>query len=181
MTLSMMEAKYKALTEVTKELKRARTFLAELGRRNGTIMDITSLTGLYSDNQSTIAIAKNPVSHASAKHIDIRHHFIRETTQDKIICTIHPHIGDDCGQHDKSVGLRKASKMRCAHRYNAIIALMRIILKKIARRTFLLSLFMGTQDFIFIFWITDFRSIIKVIYFGNCDRCWITILDHKAA
>ena len=40
---------------------------------------------LFSDNQSAIALAKNPVSHARAKHIDIRHHFVREAIQDKVI------------------------------------------------------------------------------------------------
>jgi len=30
------------------------------------------------DNSSAIALAKNPVAHSRAKHIDIRHHFLRE-------------------------------------------------------------------------------------------------------
>ena len=81
--LSTMEAEYMALTEATKELKWIRTFLAELGC-NGQSTDSTP-TDLYSDNQSAIALAKNPVSHARAKHIDIRHHFVREAIQDQII------------------------------------------------------------------------------------------------
>ena len=44
-----------------------------------------SVTELHSDNQSAIALAKNPMSHARAKHIDIHHHFIRDAIQDKII------------------------------------------------------------------------------------------------
>jgi len=35
-------------------------------------------TVLMEDNQSAIAIAKNPQFHGRAKYIDIRHHFIRE-------------------------------------------------------------------------------------------------------
>ena len=35
-------------------------------------------TTLFEDNQSAIALAKNPVHHARSKHIDIQHHFIRE-------------------------------------------------------------------------------------------------------
>ena len=81
--LSTMEAEYMALTEATKELKWIKTFLAELGC-NGQSTDSTP-TDLYSDNQSAIALAKNPVSHARAKHIDIRHHFVREAIQDQII------------------------------------------------------------------------------------------------
>ena len=77
-----MEAEYMALTEATKELIWIRNLLAELGYFNNT--DSKS-TELYSDSQSAIALSKNPVSHARAKHIDIRHHFIREAIQDKII------------------------------------------------------------------------------------------------
>ena len=35
-------------------------------------------TIIHTDNQGSIALAHNPVSHSRAKHIDIRHHFIRE-------------------------------------------------------------------------------------------------------
>ena len=35
-------------------------------------------TMIHADNQGCIALANNPVSHSRAKHIDIRHHFIRE-------------------------------------------------------------------------------------------------------
>jgi len=80
--LSTMESEYMALTEATKELKWIRTLLAELGHSNG---NSDEPTDLFSDNQSAIALAKNPVSHARAKHIDIRHHFVREAIQDKTI------------------------------------------------------------------------------------------------
>jgi hypothetical protein len=33
---------------------------------------------IYCDNTSAIAISDNPVQHSRMKHIDIRHHFIRE-------------------------------------------------------------------------------------------------------
>ena len=33
---------------------------------------------LLCDNQSAIKISLNPVQHSKTKHIDIRHHFIRE-------------------------------------------------------------------------------------------------------
>ena len=33
------------------------------------------------DNQCAIAMAKNPVGHKRTKHIDIKHHFIREAVQ----------------------------------------------------------------------------------------------------
>jgi hypothetical protein len=77
-----MKAEYIALTDAIKELKWIHTFLAELGYKNHTN---SNATVFHSDNQSAIALAKNLVSHARAKHIDIRHYFIREAIQDNII------------------------------------------------------------------------------------------------
>ena len=33
---------------------------------------------LWCDNESAIKIAENPVQHSKTKHIEIRHHFIRD-------------------------------------------------------------------------------------------------------
>jgi hypothetical protein len=33
---------------------------------------------LLCDNESAVKIAKNPILHSRTKHIDIRHHFLRE-------------------------------------------------------------------------------------------------------
>ena len=33
---------------------------------------------IFCDNKGSIELAKNPVHHKRSKHIDIRHHFIRE-------------------------------------------------------------------------------------------------------
>ena len=33
---------------------------------------------IYCDNTSAISIAKNPVQHSRTKHIDVRHHFLRD-------------------------------------------------------------------------------------------------------
>ncbi|KAL4021347.1 hypothetical protein IC575_020142 [Cucumis melo] len=40
---------------------------------------------LYCDNMSVIDISKNPIQHSRTKHIDIRHHFIQELVEDKVI------------------------------------------------------------------------------------------------
>ena len=40
---------------------------------------------IYCDNMSAIDISKNPVQHSTTKHIDLRHHFIRELVEDKIL------------------------------------------------------------------------------------------------
>ena len=33
---------------------------------------------IYCDNLSTIQLAKNPVSHARTKHIEVHYHFVRD-------------------------------------------------------------------------------------------------------
>ena len=41
--------------------------------------DVTDMpTIIFKDNQSSIAMTKNPQFHGCAKHIDFKHHFIRE-------------------------------------------------------------------------------------------------------
>ena len=81
--LSTMEAEYMALTEATKELLWMRRFLTELGYGNDDPVD------LFTDNQSALALSKNPVSHARAKHIDVRHHFVRDAIQDNVVWVQH--------------------------------------------------------------------------------------------
>ena len=44
---------------------------------------------LFCDNLSAINISKNPIKHSRTKHIDIRHHFIRELVEDKVITLEH--------------------------------------------------------------------------------------------
>ena len=72
MVLSSTEAEYMALTQATKEAIWLRSLLAELNYHQ------QGVTILFEDNQSAIALAKNPVHHAWSKHIDIQHHFIWE-------------------------------------------------------------------------------------------------------
>lgn len=50
---------------------------------------LQSVMLLYGDNISAINISKNFVQHSRTKHIDIRHHFIRELVESKIICLDH--------------------------------------------------------------------------------------------
>ena len=51
-------------------------------------------TTLMEDNQSSIAMAKNPQFHGRAKHIDIRHHFIRERVNEGDIQLVYCPTGD---------------------------------------------------------------------------------------
>ncbi|GKD46043.1 putative ribonuclease H-like domain-containing protein [Tanacetum coccineum] len=48
-------------------------------------------TKIHIDNESTICIVKNHVFHSKTKHIEIRHHFIRDSNEKKLIQTIKIH------------------------------------------------------------------------------------------
>ena len=44
---------------------------------------------LFCDNLSSINISKNLIQHSRTKHIDIRHHFIRELVEENIVALEH--------------------------------------------------------------------------------------------
>lgn len=44
---------------------------------------------VFEDNEGAIQIAKNPLSNTNSKHIDMRHHFLRELVERKEIDIIH--------------------------------------------------------------------------------------------
>ena len=73
--LSTAEAEYIALGSVTQEVIWLRQLLSDLK------VNVQESPELLEDNQGSIAMAKNPVGHKRTKHIDIRHHFIRECVQ----------------------------------------------------------------------------------------------------
>ena len=77
--LSTAEAEYVALSYATQDVIWMRHLLGELGRLQ------TKSTVVMEDNQSTIAIAQNPVHHTKAKHIDIKYHHIRQAIADGTI------------------------------------------------------------------------------------------------
>jgi transposase InsO family protein len=71
--LSSVEAEYMAATQATREAMWWRKLLHELG-----IQSSPTIIIIRSDSQGSIALSKNPEHHARSKHIDIRHHFVRE-------------------------------------------------------------------------------------------------------
>lgn len=52
-------------------------------------------TIIYIDNSSTICIIKNPVQHTKTKHIEIRHHFIRDCFEKKLINVVKIHTDEN--------------------------------------------------------------------------------------
>ncbi|GKE53422.1 hypothetical protein Tco_1488578 [Tanacetum coccineum] len=56
------------------------------------IMDTIFMnTKIFIDNESTMCIVKNPLFHSKTKHIEIRHHFIRDSNEKKLIQMINIH------------------------------------------------------------------------------------------
>jgi hypothetical protein len=77
--LSSTEAEYVARAHATKEAIWLRQLLSELR------LDVSSPTVLHINNQSAIAIARNPEFHDSTKHIDVHYHFLQQVVEDKLI------------------------------------------------------------------------------------------------
>ena len=88
--LSTTEAEYMALTDAAKEIKWIRQLFDELNY--GIVPRPPTI--LRTDNQGALALAKNPVNHSRSKHIDIKHHFIRETIAKGIVWLEHVASGD---------------------------------------------------------------------------------------
>jgi FPC/CPF motif-containing protein YcgG len=78
---SSKKQNYVALSTTEAEYVAASAYCAQLLWMRQTIHDFgchfTKISLLY-DNESTIKLANNPVSHSTMKHIDNRHHFLRD-------------------------------------------------------------------------------------------------------
>ena len=72
--LSTAESEYVAMASAAQESVWLRQLIIKLTDSS----TVDSPTLMYEDNQSAIAMTKNPQFHGRAKHIDIKHHFIRE-------------------------------------------------------------------------------------------------------
>lgn len=70
--LSSTQAEYLGLSDAVREAIFLKNFLKE-------VFDFDGPVTIYNDSQSAQKIAKNSVLHNRTKHIDIRHHFIRDT------------------------------------------------------------------------------------------------------
>ena len=83
-TLSTTEAEYIALGECTRELVYLRGVLEFMqpGISLGTVP-------IYEDNMGAVNLAKNPVGSSRTKHIDVRHHFLRDLVKKGSIKVVH--------------------------------------------------------------------------------------------
>lgn len=65
-----------AITDAAKEAIRVTNFLRELQLSN------FAEVKMYNDNQGTGKLAENLAYHSRSKHIDIKHHFIRQALKE---------------------------------------------------------------------------------------------------
>jgi hypothetical protein len=80
--LSTAEAEYIAAGSSCSQLVWMKQMLKEYN------VEQDALT-FYCDNLSAINISKNPIQHSRTKHIDIRHHFIRDLVEENIVTLEH--------------------------------------------------------------------------------------------
>lgn len=76
---STLYAEYTALSEALKDVLWLRHLLSEIK------LEQRDPTTMFQDNQGTIAFSKNPRVHKRTKHIDVKHHMIREHIEDDVI------------------------------------------------------------------------------------------------
>ncbi|XP_053996974.1 uncharacterized protein LOC128886291 [Hylaeus anthracinus] len=77
--LSSTEAEYMSLSEATKEAIYLRKLLTDFG------LEELPVIKLFGDNQSALRLAEDPVFHNRTKHIDIRHHFVRDAVRNNLV------------------------------------------------------------------------------------------------
>jgi hypothetical protein len=80
---STMDAEYIAGAEAAKEAVWIRNFINDLRIPRVHIDTVP----LYIDNNSALKLTRNPEFHSRSKHIDVKHHFIREKVDEGIINT----------------------------------------------------------------------------------------------
>lgn len=74
---STTEAEYIALCEASKQGQWLRALLQEIGRQK-LLGGRGHQVQIFGDNQASLAIASDPMSHRRTKHIDVRYHYVRQ-------------------------------------------------------------------------------------------------------
>ena len=83
-TLSTTQVEYVAMSDMGKEILFLRqVWCVALPKAR------MPCIAMYEDNEGAIQIAKHPISNSNSKHIDVRHHFLRELVERKEIEIIH--------------------------------------------------------------------------------------------
>jgi hypothetical protein len=68
---------------------------------------------LQCDSTSAISVAKNPVLHSKTKHIEVRHHFLRDNVEKVKIALIHVPTHDQLADIFKQLSLICGGSLVC--------------------------------------------------------------------
>ena len=100
----MGEAEYMELANAGRQAAWLRSSSGEIG---------FPIEGLCSDNQAAIFLTINPAVECRTKHIDIRHHYIREQYEEKVVEPFHV-AGEEnpADLFTKSLSVVKVEKFR---------------------------------------------------------------------
>ena len=77
--LSSTEAEYMSISLASQECVYLLSLVKSLG------LDLDGPIRLQGDNHGAIKLAQNPITHNRSKHIDIRHHFVRDLVEREVI------------------------------------------------------------------------------------------------
>ena len=83
-TLSTSEAEYVAHGDAVKELLFLRQVWHFMSPGKG-----MPCFSIFEDNQGAVQLAQNPVSNSNSKHIDVRHHVLRELVRQGDVSVSH--------------------------------------------------------------------------------------------
>ena len=78
-SLSTTEVEFIAATSCACQAIWMRRILEKLSHTQG------NCTTMFCDNSSTIKLSKNPTMHGRSKHIDVRFHFLRDLTKERVV------------------------------------------------------------------------------------------------
>jgi hypothetical protein len=106
------EAEYMAMTDASNQGVWYRSFLRELG------YDVNAPIPLHCDNKGAVDLALNPVTGRRSKHIDIRHHVIREYLESNQISLIRTPTTEMVAD-----GFTKSLSRTLLHRFNTHMGL----------------------------------------------------------
>jgi hypothetical protein len=101
------EAEYMAMTDAANQAMWYRSFLKELG------YTVDEPIPIHGDNKGAINLALNPVTGRRSKHIDIKHHVIREYIEETKISLIRTPTAEMVAD-----GFTKSLPRALLHRFN---------------------------------------------------------------
>jgi hypothetical protein len=87
-TLSTTEAEYIAAVSAGQEILWLQNLFSELG------YPVKKPSTLHVDNQSAVAVAKNPEHHGRIKHLDLRYYWLRDAVEEGKISVVHCPTGE---------------------------------------------------------------------------------------